>query len=158
MQLLLEVIMNFLYGELNRKVIEESYQCKSEMWIMAEYDESVLDYQKIKYGNYIVKLKDDEGLQDEVKKINTMPLYLGAFVFLKSKRNMKNFIHAIDGFYSNDVHYIDTDNLYIENKQWNKLNKAGLVGKNRLQGENDYKDSDIFYGLFVAPKIKYCLT
>ena len=24
--------------------------------------------------------------------------------------------------------------------------------------KNDYKDGSIFYGLFLAPKIKYCLT
>ena len=35
---------------------------------MTEYDERVLDYQKINHGNYIVKMKDDEGLEDEVKK------------------------------------------------------------------------------------------
>ena len=71
---------------------------------------------------------------------------------------MNNFIHAIDGFYTNDVYYTDTDSLYIENKHWDKLDKAGLVGKNLLQGKNDYKDGGIFYGLFLAPKIKYCLT
>ena len=38
------------------------------------------------------------------------------------------------------------------------MNKAGLVGKNLLQGKNDYKDGGIFYGLFLAPKLKYCLT
>ena len=36
--------------------------------MQTEYDERVLDYQKINYGNYIVKMKDDEGLEDEVKK------------------------------------------------------------------------------------------
>ena len=56
--------MNSLYGEQIREDIEECYQCKSKMWMMTEYDERVLDYQKIKYGNYILKLKDDEGLQD----------------------------------------------------------------------------------------------
>ena len=71
---------------------------------------------------------------------------------------MKNFIHAIDGFYSNDVYYTDTDSLYIENKHWDKLDKAGLVGKNLLQGKNDNKDGGIFDGLFLAPKKKYCLT
>ena len=35
---------------------------------------------------------------------------------------------------------------------------AGLVGKNLLQGENDYEDGGIFYGLFPARKIKYCLN
>ena len=28
---------------------------------------------------------DDKGLEDEVKKLNTMPLYLGAFVLSNSK-------------------------------------------------------------------------
>ena len=37
------------------------------------------------------------------------------------------------------------------------MNKAGLVGKNLLQGKNDYTDGSFFYGLFLAPKIKYCL-
>ena len=71
---------------------------------------------------------------------------------------MNNFIHAIDRFYSNDVYYTDTDSLYIENKHWNKLDEGGLVGKNLLQCKNDYGDGGIFYGLFLAPKIKYCLT
>ena len=71
---------------------------------------------------------------------------------------MNNFIHAVDGFYTKDVSYTDTDSLYIEKKHWNNLEKAGLVGKTLLQGKNDYKDGRIFYGLFLAPKIKYCLT
>ena len=69
MQLLVKLIMNALYGDFLRKDITESYQCKSEASMMTEYDERVLDYQKINYGNYNVKMKDDEGLQDEVKKL-----------------------------------------------------------------------------------------
>ena len=38
------------------------------------------------------------------------------------------------------------------------LDKANLVGKNLCQGKNDYKTGGMFYGLFLAPKIKYCLT
>ena len=71
---------------------------------------------------------------------------------------MNNFIHAINGFYTYDVCYTDTGSLYIENKHWDKLNKAGLVGKKLLQGKNDYKDGRIFNGLFLAPKINYYLT
>ena len=33
-----------------------------------------------------------------------------------------------------------------------------MIGKNRLQGKNDYGQGGICYGLFLAPKIKYCLT
>ena len=101
---------------------------------------------------------DDAGLEDEVKKLKTMTLHLGAFVLSNSKRIMNNFIHAINGFYTNDLYYTDTDSLYIENKHRDKLEKAGLVGKNLLQGKNDYKDGGIFDGFFLAPKIKYCLT
>ena len=103
-------------------------------------------------------MKDDEGLQDEVKKVNTLPLELAVFILSKGTRIVNIFIHAIDGLYSNDVYYTDTDLLYIENKHWDKLNKADLVGKTLLQGKNDYKDGGIFYGLFLAPKTKFCLT
>ena len=158
MQLLVKLLMNSLYGENIRKDIEEKITCKSEMWMETEYDERVKDYWKISGINYIVKMIDDAGLEDEVKKLNTMPLHLGAFVLSNSKRIMNNFIHAFNGFYTNDVYYTDTDSLYIENKHWNNLDKAGLVGKNLLQGKNDYKDGGIFYGLFLPPKINYCLT
>ena len=100
-------------------------------------------------------MRDDKRLQDEVKKVNTMPFHLGAFVSSNTKPIMNNFIHAIGGFYTNDVFYTDTGSLYIENKHWNKLDEAGLVGKNREQGKNYYKEGGIRYGLFPAPKIKY---
>ena len=144
MQLLVKLLMNALYGEQIRKDIEEKFACQSEMWMQTEYDERVKDYWKISNNNYIVKMIDDKGLEDEIKKINTMPLHLGAFVLSNSKRIMNNFIHAINEFYTNDVYYTDTDSLYIENKHWDKLDKAGLVGKGLLQGKNDYKDGGIF--------------
>ena len=157
MELLVKLLMNCLYGEQIRKDIEEKFAFKSEYWMQTENDERVKDYWKKSGINYIVKKIDDPGLEDEVKKLNTMPLHLGAFVLSNSKRIMNNFIHAIDGFYTNDVYYTDTDSLYIESKHWEKLDKAGLIGRDLLQGKNDYKDGGIWYGLFLAPKIKYCL-
>ena len=72
---------------------------------------------------------------------------------------MYNFILAIAGFYTIDLYYEDTDSMYIENKHWDKLDKSKLIGKELLQCKNDPgSDSDIFYGLFLAPKIKFCLT
>ena len=132
-QLFVKLLINSLYGENIRKDIEEKFACKSEAWMMTEYDERVKDNWKISGINYIVKLIDDAGLEDEGKKLNTMPPHLGAFVISNSKRIMTNFIHAINGFYTNDVYYTDTDSLYIENKHCDKLDKARLVGKNLLQ-------------------------
>ena len=71
---------------------------------------------------------------------------------------MNNFIREINGFYENNVYYTDTDSLYIEKKYWDVLDKANLVGDNLCQGKNDYETGGIFYGLCLAPKIKYCLT
>ena len=87
-----------------------------------------------------------------LKKVNTMPLHLGAFVLSNSKRFMNNFIHANDGFYRNDVYYTDTDPLYNETKHWDKLDKAGLVRRYILQGKNDYKEGGTWYVLILAPK------
>ena len=98
MQLLVKLLMNSLYGENIRKDIDESFACKSEAWMMSEYDERVKDYWRISHGNYLVKMIDDKGLEDKVKKLNTMPLHLGAFVLSNSKRIMNNFMHAINGF------------------------------------------------------------
>ena len=33
-----------------------------------------------------------------------------------------------------------------------------MIGKKFLQGKNDYKNCGIWFGIFLAPKVKYCLT
>ena len=121
MQFLVKISMNSLYGENTRKVVDESFACNSEYWMMSEYDERVKDYWRISHGNFFNKLVDDKGLEDEVKKLITMPLHLKAFVISNSKRIMHNFIHANNGFNTNDVYYGDTDSSYLEKKTLGKL-------------------------------------
>ena len=95
MQLLVKLLMNSLYGENIRKDIEEKFACKSEAWKQTEYDERVKEYWKISGINYIVKMTDDPGLEDEVNKINTMPLHLGAFVLSNSKKIYEQFYYTL---------------------------------------------------------------
>ena len=152
------MVLNSLFGKIIRKDIEERFACKSDYWMMREYDERVKHYWRISHGNYIAKMVDDKGLADEVKKLNTIPFHLGAFVLSNCKRRLSTSVHAINGFYTNDVYYGHTDSLCIENRQWYKLDKAGLVGRALLQSKSDYEDGGVYYGLFLAPKIKYCLT
>ncbi len=87
-----------------------------------------------------------------------MPSQLGAFILSKSKRMMNNFVEVIDGFKTNNVYYQDTDSLYIEKKHWDALNLSRFVGSNLCQGKNDYGVGGTFFSLFLAPKIKFCLT
>ena len=157
MQGLVKLIMNSLYGVQIRRNINESHSCKSETWMKTEFDGNVLGCWKLPNGNYIVKMKKDDGLDDDCDIKNTLPAVLGAFILSNSKRNMNNFIREINGFYNNSIDYGDTDSLYIEKKYWDVLDKANLV-EGLCQGKNDYKTGGIFYGLFLAPKIKYCLT
>ena len=95
-----------------------------------EDDESVKDIWKLSYGNYVVKMVEDDNLEDKVKILNSKPLHLGAFVLSNSKSNMNNFIHVLDGFKINELYYGDTDSLYIEKEHWDISDRAGLNGKN----------------------------
>ena len=65
--------MKSLYGENIRKDIEESFACKSEDWMMSEYDERVKDYWRLSHENYIVKMIDDKGLEDDLR--NQIPCH-----------------------------------------------------------------------------------
>ena len=56
------------------------------------------------------------------------------------------------------IYFRDTDSLYTGKKYWDVLDKAILVGEELCQGKNDYETGGIFHGLFLAPKIKHCLT
>ena len=62
MQRLVKLVMNSLYGVPIRKNNNQSYCCKSEFWTKTESDENVLEYWKLSNRNYIVKMKEDDGL------------------------------------------------------------------------------------------------
>ena len=124
MQLSVKLLMNSFFCKNIQKDIEGKFACESEAWRMTEYDERVKDFWNLSGINYIIKMIDDAGLDNEVKYLNTMPLHLGAFVLSNSKRIRNNFIHVIIRFPSVDVYYTDTDSFYIENKNWDKLDKA----------------------------------
>ena len=81
-----------------------------------EFDENVLDYWKLSNGNYIVKMKKNDGLEDDCDFKNTLPAFLGDFIVSNSERIMNNFIREINGFYDNSIYYGDIDSLYIEKK------------------------------------------
>ena len=129
MQGLVKLIMNSLYGVQIRRDIIESYYCKSEIWMKTEFDENVLDYWKLPNEKFIVKMKKDDGLDDDCDIKNTPPAVLGAFMLGNSRRIMNNFIRKINRFYNNSKYYTDTNSLYIEKKGWDVLDKANLVEK-----------------------------
>ena len=108
---LVKIIMNRLYGVQICKDIDQSYKCESQHWMETEYDENVLDYWKLPNGNYIVKLKEDDGLDGDNDVENTLPSHLGAFTLSYSKQIMNNFVREINGFYNNSLYYGDTDSL-----------------------------------------------
>ena len=73
MQGLVKLVLNSLYGIQIRRDINESYYCKSETWKRKEFDETVLDYWRLPNGNSIVKMRKDDGLDDDCDIKNTLP-------------------------------------------------------------------------------------
>ena len=66
---------------------------------------------------------------------------------------------ALDGFKNNKYYYGDTDSVYIYKKDHNMIIEKGLVGKDQFQSKNDYGENPgIVYGLFLAPKVIYCIV
>ena len=148
-----------VYGGNIRKNLNEEYKCVTENWMRENFDDRVKERFPLKNGNLIVKLEDDEGVDnfDKAKSINTRPSHFGSFILSHSKRLMNKVFHEIDGFYSNNIYYGDTDSGYIHKKLWSSFVEKGYVGKSLGKGKNDYGDSGIFYAWCLAPKIKYCL-
>ena len=119
-----------------------------------KFDDRVKEWFPLKNGNLIVKLEEDEGVNDfdKAKSIITMPSQFGSFILSHSKRLMNDIFREIDGFYSKNIYHGDTDSGYIHKKHWSTLVEKGDVGKSLGLGKNDYGDSGIFYSWFLAPK------
>ena len=124
MQGLLKLNMNSLYEAQIRRDINESNYCKSKTWRKTEFDENVLDYWNLPNGNYIVKMRKDDGLDDDCDIKNTLPAVLGAFILDNSGGNINEFIREINRFYNINIYYTDTDRVYIEKKYWDVLDNA----------------------------------
>ena len=48
--------------------------------------------------------------------------------------------------------------MYTVKKCWDALDKAKLIGTHLYQGKIVFDSGGNFYGLFLIPKTKYCLT
>ena len=81
--------------------------------MQAAYDDNVLDYWKLEIGNYIVKLKKNDGLDgdNDIKTTLLFQFHLGAFTWCESKRFRNRFFREINGFYNKSIFCGDTDSL-----------------------------------------------
>ena len=79
--------------------------------------------------------------------------------FKQAIKELKDDFKLVDNFITEENVKSHFEYKYIPKKIESHLtNFITHDIKNLLQGKNDYKDGGIFYGLFLAPKIKYCLT
>ena len=149
-----------VYGGCIRKNIEESCICATQNWMKNGYDDSVEEWFPPKNGNIMIKTKDKEGVDDEgiSKKVKSQPLHQSSFILSHSKRLMNDVILALDGSKINKTYYGDTGSLYIHNDDYEIIKRIGLIQKGLYQSKNDFGNGRTFYGLFLAPKIKYCIV
>ena len=104
------------YGGNIRKDINQEYKCVTENWMREIFDDRVREWFPLRNGNLIVKLEDDEGVDDydKARSINTMPSHFGSYILSHSKRLMNDVIKRISGFYNNSIYYTGTDSLYTQ--------------------------------------------
>ena len=107
-----------VYGGNIRKDINEEYKCVTENWMIENFDDRIKEWFPLKNGKLIVKLEQDEGVDDfdKAKSVNMMPSHFGSYILSHSKRLMNDVIQQIKGFYNNSIYYTYTDSLYIHQK------------------------------------------
>ena len=83
-----------VYGGNIRKYINEEYKCVTENWMKQNFDDRFEEWFPLKNGNLIVKLEEDEGVDDydKAKSVNTMPSHFGSSFLTHSKRLMNDVI------------------------------------------------------------------
>ena len=69
----------------------------------------------LKNGNLIVKLDNDEGVDnnDEAKSVNTMPSLFGSYILSYSQGLENDVFKHIGGFHNISIYNTDTISLYI---------------------------------------------
>lgn len=140
-----------LYGKQVQKGIMESWCIeRSEESLKRNFDHRYRDVIKLENGSYACK--------KIMEKIKYMPSYMGSVQLAYSRKRMNIFILEIDGFRTKVVYYMDTDSLYIPSSAYKKLEAAGHIGSAMGQCKNDYGKGGIVFGLFIANKIKFCMT
>ena len=155
--------MNSLYGKTIQKDIKTNSFLWNEATFLKNYDEDLFkSCDKINDNQWYVEMLIAETEINDNEKENKftdlLPNHLGTFILGHSKRIMNNFLFEIGGFKQQKLFYTDCDSLYISSDNYEILNSKGLVGNEMGQGKNDYGNGGIIYGLFLAPKVKYCIT
>ena len=119
-----------VYGGSIRKDINEEYKCVTENWMKENFDDRVKEWFPLKNGNFTVKLKNDEFVDDydKAKLLNTMPSHFGSKILSHSKRLVNGVIKQIGGFYNNSIYYTDTDSLHTHKNHWSNLVENRFVG------------------------------
>ena len=114
-------ISNGTYGGCIRCDIYDVLKCVSENWMKTEYDDRVKEYIPLKDGNYLVNVKDHDGVDDNgvSKKVNSQPFQFGSLILLHSKRLMNDVILALDGFKNNKIYSGDRDSVSIQKNDYN---------------------------------------
>ena len=99
--------------------------------MIQDFDDRVKEWFPLKNGTLLVKVEDDEGVDDydKAKSVNMMPSHFGSFILSHSERLMNKVFHEIDRFYCYCIYYGDTDSGYIHKKHWSSLVEKGFVGK-----------------------------
>ena len=123
LQKLAEKIGLSVYGCSIRKDINEEYKCVTETWMTENFDDRFKEWFPLKNANLIVKVENDENVDDydKAKSIKTMTSHFESCILSHSKRQTNEVINQTGGFYTDSVYYGGTDSMYNHKKYWTDL-------------------------------------
>ena len=70
-----------VYGGNIRKDLNEEYKCVTENWMRGNFDDRVKEWFALKSGSLIVKLDNEEAVNDydKAKSMNSIPFHFGRY-------------------------------------------------------------------------------
>ena len=118
-------------GVIIGKDINEEYKCVTENWMTDNFDDRVKEGLPFKNDNLLVKLENDESVDDykRAKLINTMPSDFGRYILSHSKGLMNEIINQKGGFYKNSIYNGDSDSMIFYKSNWSEMVDNGIVDK-----------------------------
>ena len=105
-ELMIKLLINSYFGDSIRKDNLYKHEIETEGWMESEYDEGVEEYHKLKFRDFVLKIKkDEEKSDDETSKSKGMLSQIGPLFLSNSKRTKKQIIKIIDVLGTDSVSY-----------------------------------------------------
>ena len=162
MYMVAKLLMNALSGKFGQKIVMEVTTLLSELPddpdamfenllnVRNQVIEAINEDKKsLPVGYIFTSTKRDEDVEA------SLPTHLSVFILAHSRRKMSKMLRFVNGYFDkeNTIMYTDTDSMVVKEHTFNLLKNGGFIGNKLGQLEDEFPNSIIIAGRFLAPKV-----